>query len=76
MYAYHQNCYEAHERIKRREREGESERIGREIRAQRRKRRPGSLRLRKKVLRSRRRWFSLPAAGRYGSRARTGAMRP
>ena len=43
MYAYHQNCYEAHERIKRREREGESERIGREIRAQRRKRRRADL---------------------------------
>ena len=39
MYAYHQNCYEAHERTRRREREAESERIGREIRAQRRKRR-------------------------------------
>src|SRR5580704_6647554 len=45
-------------------------------RSQRRKRRPGSLRLRKKVSRSRRRWFILRAAGRYGSRARTGAMRP
>jgi len=43
VYAYHQNCYEAHERTKRREREGESERIGREIRAQRRKRRRADL---------------------------------
>ncbi len=45
-------------------------------RSQRRKRRPGSRRLRKKVSRLRRRWFSLRAAGRSGSRARTGAMRP
>ena len=36
MYAYHQNCYEAHERIKRREREAESER---KVRSQRQKRR-------------------------------------
>jgi len=39
VYAYHQHCYEAHERIKRREREAESERIGRQCRAQRQKRR-------------------------------------
>ena len=39
MYAYHQNCYEAHERIKKREREAESERLKRECRAQRQKRR-------------------------------------
>ena len=43
MYAYHQNCYEAHERIKRREREAESERIRRGIRAQRQKRRRADL---------------------------------
>jgi hypothetical protein len=36
VYAYHQNCYEAHERIKRREREAESER---KVRSQRQKRR-------------------------------------
>ncbi len=39
MYAYHQHCYEARERIKRREREAESERLSRECRAQRRNRR-------------------------------------
>ena len=43
VYAYHQNCYEAHERIKRREREGESERFRREFRAQRQKRRRADL---------------------------------
>jgi hypothetical protein len=43
VYAYHQNCYEAHERIKRREREAESERIRRGIRAQRQKRRRAAL---------------------------------
>ncbi|MEN3311231.1 MAG: hypothetical protein V7645_560 [Actinomycetota bacterium] len=39
MYAYHQNCYEAHERIRQREREAESERLRRQSRAQRQKRR-------------------------------------
>jgi len=39
VYAYHQNCYEAHERIKKREREAESERLKRQCRGQRQKRR-------------------------------------
>ena len=43
MYGYHQHCYEAHERIKRREREAESERRRRQSRAQRQKRRAGVL---------------------------------
>jgi len=43
VYAYHQHCYEAHERIKQREREAESERLRRQSRAQRQKRRAGVL---------------------------------
>ena len=43
MYGYHQHCYEAHERIKQREREAESERLRRESRAQRRKRQRADL---------------------------------
>lgn len=39
MYAYHQHCYEARERLKQREREAESERLRRELRAQRQRRR-------------------------------------
>jgi hypothetical protein len=39
VYAYHQNCYEAHERIRQREREAESERLKRESGARRQKRR-------------------------------------
>ena len=39
MYAYHQHCYEARERLKQREREAESERLRRELRAQRQGRR-------------------------------------
>ena len=45
MYAYHQHCYEAHERIKQREREAESERLRRQSRAQRQKCRAGVLEL-------------------------------
>jgi len=43
VYAYHQHCYEARERIKRREREAESERLKRECRAQSRKRKRADL---------------------------------
>jgi hypothetical protein len=43
VYAYHQHCYEARERIKRREREAESERLSRESRAQGQKRRRADL---------------------------------
>ena len=43
MYAYHQNCYEAHERIKKRERDAESERLKRECRGRRQKRRRADL---------------------------------
>jgi len=43
VYAYHQNCYEARERIRKREREAESERLKRESRAQCLKRRRGHL---------------------------------
>jgi hypothetical protein len=39
VYAYQQYCYEAHERIKRREREAEAERQIRQCRAHRRWRR-------------------------------------
>jgi choline dehydrogenase len=45
-------------------------------RLQRRKPRPGSRCLRRKVSRSHRRWLTPRAAGKYGSRARAGAMRP
>ena len=38
MYAYHQHCYEARERMKQREREAQSERILRQSRARRRRR--------------------------------------
>jgi hypothetical protein len=43
VYAYHQHLCEARERIKRREREAESERLRRELRAQRHKRRRADL---------------------------------
>ncbi len=43
MYAYHQHCYEARERLKQREREAESERLRRELRAKRPKRRRADL---------------------------------
>jgi hypothetical protein len=39
MYEYHQNCYEARERMKQREREAQSERLMRQSRARRRRRR-------------------------------------
>ena len=39
MYAYHQYLHEVRERTQQREREAESERIARELRAQRRPRR-------------------------------------
>ena len=39
MYAYHQYCYEARERMRQREREAESERLSGECRTQRRNRR-------------------------------------
>jgi hypothetical protein len=38
VYAYHQYCYEARERMKQREREAQSERIMRQSRARRRRR--------------------------------------
>lgn len=40
MYAYHQYLHEVRDRRQQREREAESERIARELRAQRRRRRP------------------------------------
>jgi hypothetical protein len=43
LYAYHQHCYEARERLKQREREAESERLRREFGAQRQKRRRADL---------------------------------
>jgi len=43
VYAYHQHCYEARERLKQREREAESERLRRELRAKRPKRRRADL---------------------------------
>jgi hypothetical protein len=43
VYAYHQHCYEARERITRREREAESERLKRESRAQGKKRKRADL---------------------------------
>ena len=43
MYAYHQHCYEAREHLKQREREAKSERLRREFRAQRPKRRRAEL---------------------------------
>ena len=38
MYAYHQYCYEARERMRQREREAQSERVMRQSRARRRRR--------------------------------------
>jgi len=45
VYGYHQHCYEARERAKQRQREAESERLRRELRPHRQRRRADLTRL-------------------------------